>query len=165
MATLPTVVRFEALHPVRVIAEAPVLPGLVWAVDVVAASPARDSDEYDELLDETFGSSSEWTDEVRFDSGSRGVRSLVLQVPEAPASVAEEWRETPMVIGGLEAQSDETFDVERADARALTDDGALLVGASAKPMNGARWRLAIAPDLALLFAGDRYMGWAVANPL
>jgi hypothetical protein len=125
MVTRPTVIRFEALHPVRVIAQAPVLHGLVWAVDVVAASPARDSDEYDELLDETFGSSNEWTDEVRFDSGSRGVRSLVLQVPEvpAPAGVADEWRETPLVVGGLEAESDEAFDIVAKHEKLLAEYG------------------------------------------
>lgn len=167
MTTTFPVVFFESTHALRVVSTQPRLRHSVWTVDFVAASPSRDSQEYHRLMKETFGSTSDWTDEYRFDNASREIRSVILHVPEKPGdtSVAADWCTSPLITGGVVPEESEPFAIEPVDFRALTEDGGALVCTLAPRVTAPRWRLQISPELVLLFEGDQYAGWALWNPV
>jgi hypothetical protein len=167
MNKTPEFVCVQPGHRMRVVSDRVQLPPLAWIVELVAASPRRDSPAYDSLLAQTFGSSADWGDELRFDNSTRGLRSIILAIPEQEGSPTdvEIWSRAPVVAGSLSPDDMESYVIDTVDTRVLAGDGKTLLCQLDGPAPSSPWRLALSPDLHLLFDHERYAGWLLSTPL
>lgn len=159
----------EGLLPARV-EEQSLKRAPTWDLDTLHTGPARSSPAYELLLDETSGSSYDWSDEMRFDKRSGLLRSFILKVPEAGVverSVTAAWLALPRRPGLPAISDDRGFNLDPLDTRALSDDGQHLLAlhATATAPGHDALRLAVHPDCDLLFAHGRYCGWILGRPV
>jgi hypothetical protein len=142
-----------------------------WDIRTLNAGPTRSAPEYDQHVAETVGSTYDWGDELRFDRRTGLLASFILTTPEdggIDPAIARSWlclhrRE------GLPAIDDRRagFEVDPLDLRLLSDDGHHLVASDQhlEPAGGDAVRVAIHPDVDLLFQRHRYVGWMLHHPI
>ncbi|NJM91217.1 MAG: hypothetical protein HC863_02925 [Myxococcales bacterium] len=141
-----------------------------WDLQTLVAGVRRSSAAYDRHLSETFGSSYDWSDELRFSRATGRLVSLVLKTPEAGTvarEVASAWLALPRVAGlPLIAERELGFHVDPFDHRVMSAGGHhLLVLAADAGLQGATLRLMIHPSIDLLFSDGRYCGWVLHKPV
>lgn len=143
--------------------------------EYVTVSPHTDQSSHETLLSETFGSV-DWLwsgdDEFRFAAVDRGLRGVVLAVPEALAADAESdrmrsWGRAPHVPGNVRAVDSRNFDARPARVRWVSDAGDQMVCAYESGGDGASrdvLRLRIAPRFDLVFEDRTLAGWILSRP-
>jgi hypothetical protein len=142
-----------------------------WSIETLNVGPPRSSSRYDAHLDDTVGSSYDWSDELRFDKHTGRLVSLVLRTPEAgtiDTSVARSWLALPRQPGlPILVNREQGFHVDALDLRYFSDDGSALIAADASlPLaDSSSLRLAIGQDTDLLFYRGRYSAWILRNPI
>lgn len=144
---------------------------VTWTIQTLNVGPLRSSTAYERHLQNTVGSSYDWSDEVRFDKQTGRLSSFILKTPEAglvDSEVAATWLGLP-VQHGIPVLDDREngFHIDPLDLRFLASDGSALVVTDAG-LPGAdphALRLEIATDVDLLFHRGRYRGWILRNPV
>ncbi|XXF79043.1 hypothetical protein P2318_04630 [Myxococcaceae bacterium GXIMD 01537] len=141
------------------------LPG--WTLGALNVGPFRSSPGYDARLARTLGSTFDWSDEFRFDSGTLLLETVILKVPERNLDRGDlaAWKESPVISGLLHLRERESFPFDETNARYLAPDGSALLCfyEELTPM-GQRLRINIAPSLDLLCVDGRYYGWMLFWP-
>lgn len=141
-----------------------------WSLQTVNAGPSRASSKYQQHLDDTVGSSYDWSDEMRFDKRTGQLSSFVLKMPEAGqvnTAIASSWISLPRQPGiPVLDEPEGGFHIDPLDLRYLTRDGTALLVADGEIQLASRQslRLAIGNDIDLLFENGRYCGWILGNP-
>jgi hypothetical protein len=152
----------------RSLAQAP-----TWSLDTVQVGVARGSAEYERHLTATFGSSYDWSDELRFACDTGALSSFVLKTPEAGTiepAIAASWLGVERRAGLPIVEPRATgFHIDPLDVRALSADGRSLVvlraGVGAAEGATGCTRLAIHPTFDLLFTAESYVGWVLHDPI
>lgn len=142
-----------------------------WDIRTLNIGPLRSAPEYNQHLRDTVGSSYDWSDEFRFDRRFGLLSSFVLKTPEdggVERVIAESWLALPR-DAGLPAIENRAvgFHIDPLDLRYLSDSGSQFVAADRRVQvaDYESLRLAICPDVDLLFQRGNYCGWILANPI
>lgn len=142
-----------------------------WSIATLNAGPPRSSSNYAQHLQNTVGSSYDWSDEFRFDKRTGRLTSFVLKTPETgvlDSRVAISWLALPPQIGiPALADREKGFHVDPLDLRYVSHDTSSLVVADARMQapDSSSLRISIARDTDLLFQHGRYSGWILRNPV
>ncbi|MCZ2526204.1 hypothetical protein [Streptomyces sp. HB2AG] len=138
----------------------------------VAVGDYTDAAEKERALVGTFGSS-QWlwsdNDEIRFRESDQRLCSFSLTVPEEPVadpSACERWLRAPVLRGSLLADGNQDFAMPPAKFRWVDEKGTHLVCLDHQEVRPEAERsvLFIAPDVYLLIADGRTVGWMLKNP-
>lgn len=142
-----------------------------WSIQTLNVGPLRSSPDYDQHVRDTVGSSYDWSDELRFDKCTGRLVSFVLKMPEAglvDPEIARSWLALRRQSGVPVLQDRENgFHVDPLDLRFLAEHGSALVVTEAglQAADTESLRLAISPDVDLLFHRGKYRGWILLKPV
>ncbi|PJN10068.1 hypothetical protein CG723_20340 [Streptomyces sp. CB01635] len=153
----------------------PLTPRFSLSGEYVTVSPHTDQPTHETLLSETFGSV-DWLwsgdDEFRFAAADRGLRGVILTVPETLATDAESdrmrsWGRAPRVPGNVRAVDSRHFDARPTRVRWVSETGDQVVCAYESGAGGASQdvlRLRSAPCFDLVFVDRALSGWILDRP-
>jgi hypothetical protein len=142
-----------------------------WSIQTLNMGPLRSSPGYRQYLQDTVGSSYDWSDELRFDKRTGCLVGFILKTPESGSikpEIAKSWLDLSPRVGVPVLEDRENgFQIDPLDLRFLAGDGsALVVGDARLPATNAEsLRLAIGSDIDLLFQRGSYAGWILRTPL
>lgn len=145
-----------------------------WMLDGrrVLIAPYHSADEHDKHVSQTVGSM-EWlwsdTDELRFDTTTLILQSVMLNVPDVTLSeggALSLWQMAPQQEELPQLAAPKNFQIEPSLFRWMDAEGKALTCLLPYALEDAqqRLRLCIAQDLDLLFANERYCGWSLHHP-
>lgn len=156
---------------VRVESDARIATAPTWSIHTLNAGPSRSAPAYNQHLQATVGSSYDWSDELRFDKRTGRLASFILKTPEAglvDPAIAASWLALPRRSGLPVLEDRENgFHVDPLHLRFLSEDAGALVATrdGLAAADGDSLRLAIDPEVDLLFQAGRYGGWILRNPV